>query len=84
MTPDRKYTSDPHEETGHSFSEARRTQVFWLFCAIEFLFLPSLATIPLHIVVHGMDLGMTAGIAAALVSTMAISSVFARLVTGLF
>ena len=55
-----------------------------MLCAIEFLFLPSLATIPLHIVVHGMDLGMTAGIAAALVSTMALSSVFARLVTGVF
>ena len=55
-----------------------------MFCAIEFLFLPSLATIPLHIVVHGMDLGMTTTVAATLVSTMAASSALARLAVDLF
>ena len=77
-------TPDASVESGYSFGDARRTRIFWLFCAIEFLFLPSLATIPFHIVVHGMDLGMTAGVAAGLVSTMAAASVLARLVTGVF
>ena len=77
--------SDPTETvSGYSFAEARRTRIFWMFCAIQFLFLPSLATIPLHIVVHGMDLGMTATVAAALVSTMALASVLARLAVGSF
>ena len=70
--------------SGYSFAQARRTPIFWIICAIEFLFLPSLATIPLHIVVHGMDLGMTTTVAAALVSTMAASSVLARLAVGSF
>ena len=77
--------SDPTKTvSGYSFAEARRTRIFWMFCAIQFLFLPSLATIPLHIVVHGMDLGMTATVAAALVSTMALASVLARLAVGSF
>ena len=70
--------------SGYSFTEARRTRTFWVFCAIQFLFIPSLATIPLHIVVHGMDLGMTATVAAALLSTMALASVLARLAVGSF
>jgi nitrate/nitrite transporter NarK len=68
--------------SGYSLAEARQTHIFWMFCAIEFLFLPSLATIPLHIVVHGMDLGMTATVAATLISTMAASSALARLAVG--
>lgn len=67
---------------GLSFKEARRTRKLWLMCAIQFLFFPSLATIPLHIVVHGMDLGMTAGVAAFLLSTMGVSSVVGRLAGG--
>ena len=77
-------TNTPDTMSGYSFAEARRTPVFWIICAIEFLFLPSLATIPLHIVVHGMDLGMTTTVAAVLVSTMAASSVLARLAVGSF
>ena len=77
-------TNTPDTMSGYSFAEARRTPIFWIICAIEFLFLPSLATIPLHIVVHGMDLGMTTTVAAALVSTMAASSVLARLAVGSF
>ena len=46
--------------SGLSFGEARRTRSFWTFCAIQLLFFPVLTTLPLHIVVHGMDLGMTA------------------------
>ena len=77
-------TNTPDTMSGYSFAEARRTPIFWIICTVEFLFLPSLATIPLHIVVHGMDLGMTTTVAAALVSTMAASSVLARLAVGSF
>lgn len=69
---------------GLSFKEARHTRKLWLMCLIQFLFFPSLATIPLHIVVHGMDLGMTAGVAAFLLSTMGIASVVGRLAGGRF
>ena len=79
-----KNNNTPDTMPGYSFAQARRTRVFWIICAIEFLFLPSLATIPLHIVVHGMDLGMTTTVAAVLVSTMAASSVLARLAVGSF
>jgi MFS family permease len=77
-------TNTPDTMSGYSFAEARHTPIFWIICTVEFLFLPSLATIPLHIVVHGMDLGMTTTVAAALVSTMAASSVLARLAVGSF
>lgn len=80
----KKMSGSARPKSGIGFAEARRTRIFWMLCAIEFLFLPSLATVPLHIVVHGMDLGMTATVAAALVSTMAAASVVARLTVGLF
>jgi MFS family permease len=83
-SPVRKGALENSVEPGYSFAKARRTRIFWMFCAIEFLFLPSLATVPFHIVVHGMDLGMTAGVAAALVSTMAATSAISRLITGVF
>jgi MFS family permease len=83
-TKTNKKNNTPDTMSGYSFAQARRTRVFWIICAIEFLFLPSLATIPLHIVVHGMDLGMTTTVAAVLVSTMAASSVLARLAVGSF
>lgn len=67
---------------GGSFKEARRTRVFWMLCAIQFLFFPTLTTIPLHIVVHGMDLGMSAVIAATLLSTTAAASVIGRVSLG--
>ena len=83
-SPGRKGTLETSVDSGYTFAEARRTGIFWMFCTIEFLFLPALATVPFHIVVHGMDLGMTAGVAAALVSTMAAASAVSRLVVGIF
>ena len=68
--------------TGASFAEARRTPTLWLLCAIQFLFFPTLMTVPLHIVVHAMDLGTAAAIAALLLSTMGASSVVGRLSCG--
>ena len=49
--------------------------MFWTICAIQFLFFPTLTTVPLHMVVHGMDLGMSAAIAAGLLSAIGAASV---------
>jgi len=67
-----------------TFGAARRTRLFWTLCAIQFLFFPSLITVPIHIVVHGMDMGMTATGAAVLVSVIGGCSVAGRLVVGAF
>ena len=68
--------------SGYRFQEARRTRTLWMICAIQFLFFPTLTTIPLHIVVHGMDLGMSATQAAVLLSVMGAASVAGRLSIG--
>ena len=44
---------------GGGFAAVRRSRVFWTLCAAQFLFFPTLMTVPLHIAVHGMDLGMS-------------------------
>ncbi len=71
-----------NDAAGHLFQEARRTRALWMICAIQFLFFPTLTTIPLHIVVHGMDLGMSAALAALLLSLLGASSVVGRLSIG--
>ena len=65
-----------------TFAEARRTRQFWTICAIQFLFFPTLTSVPLHLAVHGADLGMTPVNAAFLVSTMGIVSAAGRLLVG--
>jgi MFS family permease len=69
-------------EDSISFREVRRTRVFWTLCAIQFLFFPTLITVPLHIVVHGMDLGMAPALAAGLLSVTGAASVAGRLTVG--
>ena len=64
--------------------EVTRSRIFWTLCAIQFLFLPTLTTVPLHIAVHGMDLGMTAQLAATLLSVIGAASVVGRLAIGTF
>ncbi len=71
-------------EEGESFKAVTKTRVFWTLCAIQFLFLPTLTTIPLHIAVHGMDLGMSAATAAILLSMVGASSIVGRLTIGAF
>lgn len=65
------------------FKEVVRTRIFWSLCAIQFLFLPALTTVPLHIAVHGMDLGMTAATAAFLLSVIGASSIAGRMTIGM-
>ncbi|MDH3659640.1 MAG: MFS transporter [Alphaproteobacteria bacterium] len=60
------------------------SRVFWTLCATQFLFFPTLTTVPLHIPVHGMDLGMAKTTAAALLSTAAGASAVGRLTVGAF
>ncbi len=67
---------------GMSFSEIRRSRQFWTFCAIQFAFFPSLMTVPVHIVVHGIDLGLSPATAAGVLSTLGGVSVVGRLVLG--
>lgn len=69
-------------QTGLELAAARRTVTFWKLCLIQFLFFPTLMTVPLHIVVHAIDLGTSAAIAALLLSTMGSASVVGRLVSG--
>ena len=67
---------------GATFQTARKTRILWTMCAIQFLFFPSLVTVPLHLPAHGVDLGMTTGAAAALLSVIGAASIAGRLVLG--
>ena len=67
---------------GVTFAQARRTRTLWMICAIQFSFFPTLMTIPLHIVVYGMDLGMGPGLAAVLLTVIGGASVVGRLSVG--
>lgn len=82
MPPLRRGQGSLGEIGGDSYDTARRSPVFRSLCAIQFLFFPSLVTVPTHIAVHGMDLGMTAGRAAGLLSVIGAASVAGRLVVG--
>jgi len=70
------------ESTGFAFAQARATPQLWLLCAMQFFFFSCLTTIPVHIVPHGIDSGMTAAAAATLLSTIALSSIAGRLLVG--
>lgn len=65
-----------------SYKQAAKDRLLWTFCAIQFCFIPSLMTIPLHIVAHATDLGMTPEWAAAILSTLGAASIFGRLLVG--
>ena len=81
--PPSRSPADQHNEvSGPKFSEVRRDRAFWTLCAAQFLFFPSLFTIPLHIAVHGMDLGMTPTTAATLLTMIGGTSVVGRLTIG--
>ena len=69
---------------GGGFAEIRRSRVFWTLCAAQFLFFPTLMTVPLHIAVHGMDLGLTRGVAAILLTVIGGASIAGRLTVGTF
>ncbi len=68
---------------GMSFAQIRRTRQFWTFCAIQFVFFPALMTLPVHIVVHGVDLGLSTAAATGVLSTLGGTSVIGRLAIGM-
>ena len=72
------------QASGLDFSQARRTRQFWTICAIQFLFFPTLTSVPLHLAVHGADLGMTPTLAASLLSVMGAVSAAGRLLVGTY
>ncbi|MEM7210436.1 MAG: MFS transporter [Pseudomonadota bacterium] len=72
------------QASGLSFAQARQTRQFWTICAIQFLFFPTLTSVPLHLAVHGADLGMSATFAASLLSVMGAVSAAGRLLVGRF
>ncbi|MDK3073663.1 MFS transporter [Sedimentitalea sp. JM2-8] len=67
---------------GADFSQARRSRSFWTLCAVQFLTFVTVMTIPLHLPVYGMDLGMTPPAAAALLSVVGGASILGRLTVG--
>jgi len=67
---------------GSSFAEARRSRVFWTLASIQFLFFVTVISVPVHIAVHGMDLGMSTARAALLLSTLGAASALGRLGVG--
>jgi len=67
-----------------SLRSAFTSRVFWTLCAIQFLFFPTLSTVPLHLPVFGMDIGMSTAGAASLLSVIAGASIAGRLAIGAF
>jgi MFS family permease len=72
--------SDTH--SGQSFAQARTSRLFWSLCAIQFLFFPSMMSVPMHLAIHGTDLGMTTARAATLLSVLGATSIAGRLTVG--
>lgn len=72
----------PQDGQGLTFQQAHKTRLFRQLCVIQFLFFPTLMTVPVHLAVHGMDLGMTAGRAAILLSVLGAASILGRLIIG--
>jgi MFS family permease len=72
----------PLTEDGLNFKQARRDRKLWTFCAIQFCFLPSMMTIPLHIVAHATDLGMATEQSAFVLSLLGAASIVGRLLVG--
>lgn len=68
--------------TGLSLAQARRTRTLWTFCAVQFGFFPALMTVPVHLVSHGLELGMGAQQAALTLSTIGAFSAVGRLSVG--
>ena len=77
-------TAEQTELTTASFQNAKRSLTFKKLCLIQFLFFPTLMTIPTHIVVYGIDLGMTGAHAALLLTVIGAASMAGRLATGYF
>lgn len=72
------------QSDGVTIKEAKKGSDLWLLCAMQFFFFGTLITIPTHIVPHSIDSGLTPAVAATILSTIAASSIFGRLLIGGF
>ena len=70
------------EVSGMWAKEARKTVTFWKLGSIQFLFFSALMTIPVHIAIHGIDLGMSPAKASLLLSAIGFASIAGRIVVG--
>lgn len=75
-------TVGPSPESGLSLAQATRTKQFWTLCGVQCAFVSSLVTMPVHIPVHGTDLGMSATQAAGLLSVIGLFSIVGRACVG--
>lgn len=67
---------------GMTQTQARGTRTLWILCFVQFCYLPALMSVPLHMVAHATDLGMTTERAATVLSVMGGSSIAGRLAIG--
>jgi len=75
--------SDLHlSEVGVSLHEAVLTKQFWMICVINLIAMSCLISVFVHIVPHAMDLGISAIVAAGILSTIGGVSIVGRLGTG--
>ena len=82
--PKSRSCARPADSQDPEAANIRRSRAFWTLCAAQFLFFPSLVTVPLHIAVHGIDLGMTRTTAAILLTLIGGASIVGRLTVGTF
>jgi MFS family permease len=80
--PPKSTTNDTYNPTGKSLAEAKGERHFWYLCIIQFLFITTLLAIPVHIAVHGIDLGMSSTKASGLFSVIGGASIVGRLAAG--
>lgn len=69
-------------EKGLSIREAILTKQFWMICVINLLTVSCAITVFVHIVPHAMDLGISAVLAAGVLSAIGGVSMVGRLATG--
>ncbi|MEM7405488.1 MAG: MFS transporter [Pseudomonadota bacterium] len=81
-TPDNTQAAAKPPLTGRTLAEASRTRAFWTLCIVQFMFLPTLVTIPVHLPVHAQDLGLSTSAAAGLLSIIGFVSIVGRLSVG--
>ncbi len=67
---------------GFSFKEAIKTSRFWLFSLILFSVYFTSGIINVHIAPHAVDIGISAIVAATIVSIIAVASIVGRFATG--
>tara|TARA_Y100000739_G_scaffold223873_1_gene227391 strand:- start:234 stop:1418 length:1185 start_codon:yes stop_codon:yes gene_type:complete len=82
-----KVTKSDHKvvtSDGMPFEIVKKTKKFWALCLIQLMIITTLLAIPVHIAVHGMDLGMSATKASGLLSIIGISSIAGRISIGIF